>query len=187
MKGLARTSQSSSNLKPHHSWPWHYWVFLQMIASRDVQFLALWLISKPCSHWDLWSCSLSPQCVVPKTRRPDDRITFDTKTAIECPGQDTHPRTHVPCRATWILNWSRFRFGSPRSLIENRVEFPVNVPTISLWRRYWRRWGAGGSHSSASIFGCGDTAGMEGPQREPLARLEMKGRPNWGAVVAVNW
>lgn len=48
------------------------------------------------SHQDLWSCTLSPHsCVVQRVCRPDDRITFDTQTADECPGHDTHPPTRA--------------------------------------------------------------------------------------------
>lgn len=50
------------------------------------------------SHQDPWSCTLSPHsCVVQRICRPDDRITFDTRTADECPGHDTHPRARAPC------------------------------------------------------------------------------------------
>lgn len=50
------------------------------------------------SHQDPWSCTLSPHsCVVQRICRPDDRITFDTRTADECTGHDTHPRARAPC------------------------------------------------------------------------------------------
>lgn len=133
---------------------------------------------------DLPSCSLSPHCVVPRIRRPDDRITFDTQTT-ECLGHDTHPPTHA-CSSLGNVNPKlvRIRFGAPappsqpdreqsEASGKRRDYQPVTqIPETLRSRRL----------SSASIFGCGDTPGMEGCRRvsesKPLATIEMKGKVN---------